>query len=280
MELQELQEQAFALVGEGKTLEAAELFYRAYEESVAAIRKAKEASESSVGVKKVLEELEYTDEDHKLVETAMEKVRNAIFDAIKESKVTSVLLHEKLKDYASDEVQLYRKHVINEAGKSMNIDTEAEELDVDIDAETLKTLKSSAEAFFTVAGSPLVTPDDKAPEHSLTSKQLKSGVKLAFSNLPSGVSTTEKSEKSTDSSVKHSQLMYSVGGVTLPAGTVLSTLCLENISSSDWTVTIDELKSAVVKASDYATEYSKLNDEWTVELNGHVIRRWKESRKG
>lgn len=279
MNIEDLKNHAMKAMMEDGPEAALRIYFEEYEQTVASIRAAREASDSSVGTKKVLEALEFSQEEEDATFHTMQDVRQVVYNALIEQPRLSVLLYEALRDYASNEVKDFRDDVIRQAKRDFELPDSEEETELpDIDSETLKSLREQAEAFWVVAGRPELSPSDKELKdnpYAPKTKQLKDGShKLSTSNLPKNFDPKEVNEQ--DKSVKHSRLRYEVDGHEVPAGTPLSAVGLWYVSSPQWTLTVDEIKREVVRQSDHAAEYKDVGD-FEIEINGHTLRRYREN---
>lgn len=267
----DLQTTSMELAAKQDFLGAAELWFRWHEEVIAEYREAKAASDTSTGTKAVLDNLEVTDEDRQVAESAMETVRVAIFEALTTNPTASVLLYDSLRDYASDEVKDYRDDVIRQVKRGLDVEDTDEATLPEISADELLQARTMADSFWRIAGAPTINPDDE-DDAALSTKKLKSGeYKLAFSNLPKNVENKEVSE--TQNGVTTTRLRYEVDGELLPAGTTLSAVGLWFISSPDWTVSVADIKAAVKTQTD--RDYKDVED-FKVDVNNHLLRRFRE----
>lgn len=274
MALDELRAEAFALIGGNDALAATELLYGTYERGVSQLRKAREAESTSVGFKVAEKQTLQLIEDTTVanVDEAMETIRAIVFDTVMADNDAAVLFYERLSDYASGDIKVYRDYVVNQTRSTMELPEDAEtgeDIEVEFTADELRELRAMAEAAWNFAGNPKLTPEKDADEFAARTKQLKNGEqKLAFSQLRGLDSTTPEK---TDNSVTVSRLIYTVDGDELPAGTSLSVVGMWYLSSSDWTVSVSDIKEAVQKAT--GTEYKDLDNIEDVEINGHVFSR-------
>lgn len=273
MALNDLRAEAFALIGANDAEAATELLFGTYERGVSQHRKAREAESASVGFKVAEKQtLELIDDSTvQSVDEAMSTIRSIVFDTVLADNDAAVLFYERLGDYASGDLKVYRDYVVNQTRNSMELPEDedtGEAIELDYTVDELRELRAMAEAAWNFAGKPALVASEEDETVAQTKKLKDGGLKLAFSQLRGlDNSTPEK----TDNSVSVSRLIYTVDGEELPAGTSLSVVGMWYLSSYDWTVSVSDIKEAVQQAT--GSEYKDLDAIENVEINGHVFSR-------